>query len=363
MPKLPVAHETILKIQPYVPGRSNAKGKNKTIKLSSNENPFGASKAAQKALKQSAKKLHRYPDGGATQLREALGQAFNLNPQQIICGAGSDELIAFITNAFASPGSEIIYSEHGFLMYPIAAQRVGAKPVKVKEKNLKTDGKAIVKAVTKKTRIVFLANPNNPTGSYISKKELHELRKKLPASVLLVIDDAYAEYVTAGDYSDGIELAKSTENTIVLHTFSKIYGLPAARLGWGYAAPDIIEMLHRVRSPFNVSTQAQMAGVAALADKKHIEKSRVHNAKWREKMMEEFKRIGLKPYPSQGNFILVEFPKKEGRTAKEADAYLLKASIIGRRMEAYGLPSCLRFTIGTKHENRALLKALTRFMN
>lgn len=350
-----------MEIAPYVPGSyAQANGK-KQIKLSSNENPFGCSSSVLMQINKELSKLNRYPEGTSANVREKLGEFNKLDPKRIICGAGSDELITLICTAFGGPDAEIIYTKHGFLMYPITANSVGSTPVIAEETNLKTDVDAILNKVTDKTRIVFVANPNNPTGSYLSDKDLWKLIKGLPKHVLLVLDLAYYEYAAAlaEDYPDPVKLIDDFDNVIMLRTFSKAYGIPALRLGWAYANQYIIDILNRVRGPFNVSSLAQVAGVAALADQDFVKKSVAHNSKWVPVFFEALDDMGLKPYPTVANFILVDFGTPERAVA--ADEFLRAEGISVRRMEAYHLPSCLRFTIGLEDENKILLDTLRKF--
>lgn len=351
---------SILTINPYKPGLSKAKGRDKVIKLSSNESPMGASAKAIAAYTDIAKSLQRYPDGGATILREAIGEVYGLNPDRIICGAGSDEIISFLCHAYAGAGDEVLHTEYGFLMYPIYAKVAGATPVSVPEKNLCADIDAIIAAVTDKTKIVFIANPNNPTGSYVPATEMKRLRGNLPDNVLLVIDDAYAEYVTAHDYSDGKEFVDEGDNTVMLRTFSKIYGLAALRIGWAYCPDSVADILNRVRGPFNVSSPAIAAAAAAVRDVEFTKAAQDHNTFWLPRLSNGFKDLGLKVYPSVGNFILVEFGSEE--QANSADSYLMERGIIGRKVTSYGLPKCLRFSIGLEEENKALLDAVENFV-
>ncbi len=357
-----VATGSILKITPYVPGKQAIKSTAKPIRLASNENPFGASPKAKEAIRTMTETLHRYPEGSCQKLRAALGKAYDISPDRIVCSAGSDELIALLCQAYAGSGDEVLYSEYGFLMYPISALRVGAKPIVAKEQGLKASIKNILAKVTHKTRIVFLANPNNPTGSYLTAAELKELRDVLPSHVILAVDAAYAEYVEARDYSDGLSLVSSTTNTVMIRTFSKIYGLASLRVGWAYCPSEIADILNRVRGPFNVSYAGQLAAIAALNDKSFITQSRAHNSKWLKKITTTLRDYGLKVYPSEGNFVLVEFPKGK-KSAQAADAFLQSKGIIVRRMEPYHLPKCLRFTVGLEKENRALLAALKAFLD
>lgn len=347
----------ILDVAPYVGGESKAEGANRVIRLASNENPLGPSAKAIAAYEAEKGTLHRYPDGGALALRQALAEAEGLDAGRIVCGAGSDELIALLVRAYAGPGDEVLYSEHGFLMYGISAKTAGATAVKAPEVALTADVDGLLARVTDKTRLLFLANPNNPTGSYISEAALRRLHAGLPPSVLLVIDAAYAEYVTAADYPRPAALVEEAENVVMLRTFSKIYGLAALRLGWAYAPAAVVDVLNRVRGPFNVSQAAQAAGLAAIADKDHVAQSVAHNAKWRSWFSEVAAKAGVEPLPSAGNFILLRFPG--GQAEAEGVLADLKArGILVRGVGAYGLANCLRVTIGTEDEMRATAEAL-----
>lgn len=358
----PKAHEYIMQIRPYVAGKSTAEGAGSIIKLSSNENPMGPSPAAVEALKNQLEyTLHRYPEGSCLALRRAIGETYNIDPQRIVCGAGSDELIGLLIKAYAAPGDEILYPEHGFLMYKIYAQSTGAIPITAPEHELTTDVDALLERVNNRTKIVFIANPNNPTGSYITGDKLRYLREKLPTDILLVVDGAYAEYVSRDGYCNGHQLVEQSGNTVMLRTFSKIYGLSALRLGWAYASDDIIDVLNRVRSPFNVSTAAQIAGTAAIKDHTFVENSRRHNDDWLQKMSVALREMGLHPYPSVGNFILVGFPQGS-KNSDHANAFLMQQGVIVREVAAYGLPHCLRITIGTEEENLRLIETLRAFM-
>lgn len=361
-PILPKAKPGVMEIAPYIGGKSKAKSGVRVVKLSSNESPLGASPLAQKAYAEAAANLHRYPDGTAALLREAIGVVHKIDPERIICGNGSDELIGLLVHAYAGAGDEVLYSEHGFLMYKIYAQAAGATPVTAKEKNLRTDVDALLASVTPRTKIVFVANPNNPTGSYISKTEMKRLRDGLPANVLLAIDGAYAEYAThIADYSAGHELVESTENTVMLRTFSKIYGLSALRIGWGYAPAAIIDALNRIRSPFNVSSPAIAAGAAAVRDTAFTEKVRAFNAEWLAWFAKALSDLGLKVHPSITNFVLVEFPRGKHSSAN-ANQFLMERGLIPREVANYGLPECLRITIGLEEDNRAVVAALSDFL-
>jgi histidinol-phosphate aminotransferase len=348
----------ILEIEPYVGGKAHAENVARVVKLSANESPLGPSPHAVAAVQAAAAEMHRYPDGGSRALREAIGARFSLDPSRIVCGAGSDELIQLLMRGYAGPGDEILYSAHGFLMYKIAALAAGATPVAAPERGLRADVDALLARVTTRTRMVFLANPNNPTGSYLGSEEIERLHARLPEDVLLVIDAAYAEYVRRNDYTSGLELAARAPNVVMTRTFSKLFALAALRLGWLYASPAIVDVLHRVRGPFNVGVPAQVAGIAALEDVEHQERSRAHNDRWLPWLSEQIQGLGLVVHPSAGNFLLVEFPQVEGKDAVAAGALLERHGILGRAMAAYGLPHCLRLSVGLEDDNRGLIEAM-----
>jgi histidinol-phosphate aminotransferase len=352
----------VLDIAPYVPGKSTAPGIAKVFKLSSNETPLGPSANAIAAYRAAGEHLEDYPDGSATVLREAIGAAFGLDPDRIICGAGSDDLLNLLARAYLTDGDEGIYTKHGFVVYPIATMGTGAKAVAVPEKNFTADVDAILKAVTPKTKIVFLANPNNPTGTYVPFDEVKRLQKSLPAHVLLVLDAAYAEYVQRNDYESGIELVATTDNVVMTRTFSKIYGLASLRLGWMYGPAHVVDAINRIRGPFNVNGPAIAAGIAAIRDTAHVEKSRAHNTRWLAWLTEEIGKLGLPVTPSAANFVLIHFPETKGRTAKEADAFLTERGLILRQVGVYKLPNALRMSVGTEEANRLVVQALKEFL-
>jgi histidinol-phosphate aminotransferase len=352
----------VLDIEAYVPGKSAAPGVARVFKLSSNETPLGPSPNAISAYKAAADHLQDYPDGAATALREAIGGAFGLDPDRIVCGAGSDDLLNLLADAYLRDGDEAIYTRHGFLIYPIATLGAGGKPVVAPETNYTADVDAILARVTERTKLVFIANPNNPTGTYIPFDEVRRLHRALPPHVLLVIDAAYAEYVRRNDYEAGIELVATSENVVMCRTFSKIYGLAALRLGWMYGPEHVVDALNRIRGPFNVSTPALRAGIAAIKDTAHVEQARAHNEKWLAWLHDEIRKLGLEVTPSAANFVLIHFPNVKGRTAEDADAFLLKRGLILRRVHAYHLPDCLRMTVGTEEANRLVVAALAEFL-
>jgi histidinol-phosphate aminotransferase len=350
----PLPKPGIMDIKPYIGGEGRVEGVKHLLRLASNENPLGCSPLARAAYLKVAEELHRYPDGSVAALRAALGKEHGMDPERIVCGAGSDELISLLIRGYAGAGDEIIYSQYGFLMYPIGAKAAGATPVAAPEKDMRTDIEAVLRAVTPRTKMVLLANPNNPTGSYLTKAEMKSLRERLPAHVLLVIDAAYAEFVAAEDYEDGRALVDAHPNVATLCTFSKIHGLAALRLGWGYFPADISGVVNRVRGPFNVSVPAQAAGVAALGDKDFVAKTIRMTDEGREYLSKELAALGLKVYPSVANFLLVEF----GEEAEKIRLALRDKGIFIRQMGAYGLPRCLRITIGTSEDNRDLVSEL-----
>ena len=338
----------ILAIAPYVGGESKVAGQNRLTKLSSNEGAFGPPPSAQAAYAAQAAELHRYPDGSAAELRRAIGRRFGLDPARIVCGAGSDELIYLLCLAYGRPGGEVIMSRHGFMLYEIAGQAAGMATVKAPERDLAADVDAMLAAVSARTRIVFLANPNNPTGSLLPQDEVRRLRAGLPADVLLVLDAAYAEYVDRADYDAGAELVDAVDNTVMTRTFSKIFGLGGMRLGWCYAPPAVVDVLNRVRSPFNTSLAAQAAGIAAMQEAGWVEAGRRHNTEQRMRLSAVLTAAGIRVWPSEGNFILADFGQPDA--ASGADSALRARGVIVRAMGGYGLPHCLRITVGTAEE-------------
>jgi histidinol-phosphate aminotransferase len=343
----------ILDIEAYVGGASKIAGVDRIIKLSSNEGALGASPRAVEAYRAVAGDLHRYPDGHATRLRELLAERWGLEADNIVCGNGSDDVLQLLARAYSGQGDEVLYSEHGFLVYPIAAKSCGATPVTAPETDLTTSVDALLARVTERTRIVFVANPNNPTGTYLSSDEMRRLHAGLPGDVLLVIDAAYAEFVDANDYEDGSALVRDFSNVVMTRTFSKIFGMGGLRLGWAYCPPAVADVLNRIRGPFNVASPALAAGEAALADRAFFDLTRQHNLYWRSWLADQLTGLGLQVVPSATNFLLVKFPD-----ARAADAFLRSRGIIVRAVASYGLPDYLRITIGREDEVRALAEAL-----
>ncbi len=358
----PVPQPGILDIAPYVPGKSSVEGAARVHKLSSNESPLGPSPAAAAAHRSLADQLHLYPDGSAVGLRLALAARYGLNAANIVCGAGSDELLSLLARAYLGPGDEAIYSQFGFLLYPIAIKTSSAKPVVAPEIEHTANVDEIIKCVSKRTRMVFLANPNNPTGTYMAIDEVRRLHAALPEECLLVLDAAYAEYVRRNDYEAGIELVATTPNVVMTRTFSKAYGLAGLRLGWAYCPPAVADTLNRIRGPFNVSLPAIAAGIAAVEDTDHLQDAITHNDTWLPWLECELTALGLDVTPSVGNFLLVHFGNEPGCTAYDADAFLSARGLILRRLDAYGLPDALRLSIGAEEANKAVLAALKEFL-
>jgi histidinol-phosphate aminotransferase len=350
----------ILTISPYVAGESTVTGVNRVYKLSSNEGAFGVPPGAQAAFQAMMEEQHRYPDGSALDLRRAIGARFGLDPARIVCGCGSDDLIYQLCLAYGGKGTEIVMTRHGFSIYQIAGTYAGSTVIKTPERELTADVDAILAAVSAATRLVFLANPNNPTGSLLAQSEVERLRHGLPADVLLVLDAAYAEYVERPDYDPGVKLVDDGDNTVMTRTFSKIWGLGGMRVGWAYAPAAVIDVLNRVRAPFNVSIAAQAAAIAALAEPGWLEKSRAHNREARAWLSDSLRKAGIAVWPSEGNFVLADFGTPERASA--ADAYMRTRGIIARAVGGYDLPHCLRITVGAPDEVAMVAETLTAFM-
>ncbi|WP_299442853.1 histidinol-phosphate transaminase [uncultured Rhodospira sp.] len=360
--KQPPVRPGIMDLRPYVAGDSELEGRTRVVKLSSNEGALGPSPRAIEAMRAAAADAHRYPDGAATALREAIAKRHGLDPARLVCGSGSDELISLLVRAYAGPGDEVLFPAHAFLMYRIYAQGAGVTPVAAPERDKVADVDALLDHVTERTRILFLANPNNPTGTYLSDAEVRRLRTGLREDVLLVIDAAYAEYVQKNDYEPGVALVDTHPNTVMLRTFSKIHGLGGARIGWAYGPAHVIDVLNRVRSPFNVSAPALAAGAAAIADQTFTDLARQHNDYWLDWTLSKLRGLGLDLTESVGNFVLVTFPTEPRLTVQDADAFLRGKGVIARAMGAYGLPNSLRITIGTGEDMQACVEALTEFV-
>jgi histidinol-phosphate aminotransferase len=357
----PVPNPGILDIAPYTPGKSpTPEPGRKVFKLSANETPFGPSPKAIEAYKSVAAHLEDYPEGSSRVLREAIGRVYGLDPDRIICGAGSDEILNLLAHTYLSQGDEAISTAHAFLVYPIATMGSGAKNVVAQERDFTADIDAILKCVTPRTKLVWLANPNNPTGTYLPFDEIKRLRAGLPSHVLLVLDAAYCDYVSRNDYEMGIELVATTENTVMTHTFSKIHGLAALRIGWMFGPAHVIDACNRIRGPFNVSAPAMLAAVAAIEDAAHQEMSRTFTEKWRNWLTDEIRKLGLKVTPSVANFVLIHFPSE--KAADEADEFLTKRGLVLRGLKNYGLPQALRMSLGTEEANRLVVDGLREFL-
>ncbi len=357
----PIAQPGIMNIQPYVPGESDAEGLADIVKISSNESAIGPSPKAIAAYQSMANELHRYPNGAADQLRHGLAEFHDLNADNIVCGNGSDELISQLIAAYAGIGDEVLYSKHGFLMYPLGALAVGATPVTADEVDYTCSVDALLAAVTENTKLIFVANPNNPTGTYLQSTEIQRLHAGLRSDIVLVLDCAYAEFVMRNDYSPGIELVENSQNVVMTRTFSKIYGLAGLRLGWAYCPAEIAGVLHRIRGPFNVNATAQATGLAAMEDVAHTDKARDHNDRWLLWLTEEFERLGLSSTKSVGNFVTTEFPTAKGGGAAALD-YLKRRGVLARGIGAYNMPDHVRFTIGLEEENLRVVQAIEDFL-
>ena len=360
----PAPKPWIMGIAPYVPGKAKGDDGRPLAKLSANENPLGTGAAARAAFAAAAEDLSRYPDPGAAELRAAIAAKYDLDPARIIYGTGSDELLHLAASAFAGPGDEVLYVRYGFAVYDIAARRVGATPVIAPDKDYATDIDALLAAVTPRTRVVFLANPNNPTGTLASRADIARLHSGLPPHVLFVLDQAYAEYLEDDEDDHGLALAASAPNVFITRTFSKIHGLAAERIGWGYASAEVIAALHRIRAPFNVTSCGQRAAIAAINDDDFVNLSRRHNRIWREWLAGELEGLGnhgLRVIPSACNFLLVLF---EGRISAET-VYkgLMEAGYIVRWLPGQGLPHGLRITIGTEAETRGVAAAIRALLD
>lgn len=348
----------ILDIHPYKGGEATLPGIAKPVKLASNENPFGASEKALRAFANAACSINIYPEGGATALRAAIAKRYGLNPERIVCGAGSDEIFALLGRAYLAPGDEIVQSQYAFLIYAIVAKTAGADVRTAPDKGFTVDVDAMLSLVTPRTKLVFLANPNNPTGTYLPAEEVRRLHAGLPPDVLLVIDAAYAEYVRRNDYAAGVELVSEFNNVIMTRTFSKIHGLAAIRLGWAYGPQPVIDVLNRVRLPFNVNTPAMLAGIAALEDTDFAERSAEHNARELNRVTEKLTKLGYEVTASVANFVLIHFPPGK---AEQVDAFLRTRGYITRSVKAYGLPDALRLSIGSVEDNDGVLSAFADF--
>lgn len=347
----------ILDIALYQGGQAHVAGVSNAVKLSSNENPFGPSDKAKEAFQRAVHSLHRYPSTDHTPLRTAIAEVHGLDAERVICGVGSDEIITFLCQAYAGPGDEVIHTEHGFLMYRISALAVGATPVEVKERERTTDVDAILAACNRRTKLVFIANPNNPTGTMISQAELARLADGLPKQAILVLDGAYAEYVEG--YDAGRGLIEGRENVVMTRTFSKIYGLGGLRIGWGYGPKHIIDVLNRIRGPFNLSTTQLDVAEAAVRDQDWVVKCRSENGRMRAWLAEQLAEMGVPSDTSTANFVLARFA--DPAEAEACDAWLKSQGLIVRQVAGYKLPHCLRITVGDESSCRRVVHAIGQF--
>ena len=358
MPSRPVPQPGILNIAPYVPGRSDAPVGVRLVKLSANESPLGASPKALEALRAAVEHPEIYPDGSSRKLREALGEVHGLDPNRIVCGFGSDDILHLLAQIYLGEGDEAVMSQYGFNVYPIITHGASAEIIMVPEADYRADVDALLAAVTPRTRVVFLANPNNPTGSYLGAAELDRLHRGLRPDILFVLDSAYAEYVTAADYTAGIELVNRAHNAVMVRTFSKM-GLAAERVGWMYGPDHVIDAVNRLRGPFNVSLSGQIAAAAAVRDTRFTAELKAHNARWRDWLTQSLASNRIRVLPSQGNFVLALFP--DVATAKAAFEALRAKGLLVREMHSYGIPDGLRISIGLDRDMRAVVDVLKDF--
>jgi histidinol-phosphate aminotransferase len=358
----PTPKPGILDITPYVGGHAPADHHEEPYKLSSNESALGPSPDAIAAFESARGELFMYPDGGAYDLRNTIAETFGLNADRIVCGNSSGELLTLLADAYLRPGDEVMFSEHAFLLYRIATLANSAIPVAVPEKNLRADVDAMLRAASPRTRIVYLANPNNPTGSYLTSEEVRRLHAGLAPSTLLIIDAAYAEYVQRNDYDAGIEMVSQFDNVVMTRTFSKIHGLAALRVGWAFCPAAVADVLNRIRGPFNVSVPAQRAAAAALRDRRHVEEAVAHNEKWKAWLIENIRKLGLRVDDSVGNFVLIHFASDGPHTAAAANHFLSERGLTLRGLGNYNLPNCLRLTIGVEEANRKVVAGLVEFL-
>lgn len=351
----------LAKVKTYVPGEAPKKTDGPVYKLASNENPLGASPKALEVYRELSAKVDIYPDGGAHALKAAIARRFGIDSKRIVCGSGSDEIFLMLARAYLGPGDEIIATKHAFAIYAMVGQQQGADVIEVDERDFTADVDAILAAVTPRTKIVWLANPNNPTGTYIPFEEVKRLHAALPPGVLFVIDGAYAEFVRRNDYAVGMELAGESQNVVVTRTFSKLYGLAGLRVGWGYMPEHVVDAVERVRMPFNVNLPAQAAAIAALEDEAFVERSLTHNERELARLVSGLRALGLPVIDGVGNFAVAEFPQTPGKTAADALAYLKTRGVTVRGLAGYRMPHHLRISVGTEAGNDAVLAGLKDF--
>lgn len=348
----------ILEISPYVAGKAKAAGFADPIKLSANENPLGCSPAAQRAYEAVAGRLNLYPDPRATPLREAVARRYGLEPERLIFGIGSDEIFGLVCQTFCRPGDNVVQFASGFFAYRIAGRAAGAEVRFAPEDDLRRSVDCLLAEVDERTRVIFLDNPGNPNGAWVPADEVRRLLDALPPTVILLLDGAYAEFLSDPNYEDGLRLAREAPNVIATRTFSKLHGLAALRVGWAYASEPVISAMDRIRAPFNTSIPGQLACAEALFDEDFQHRSLELVEQWRPWLAQQIGGMGFEVYPSATNFVLVRFPDRPGRTAAEVDAHLAARGVLVRGLANYGLPDFLRITVGTEHQNRALIDAL-----
>jgi len=353
---------SINEIAKYVPGESKISGAKNVIKLSSNESPFNIPKKIYKIAGKLIEESNLYPDGDSSSLKLSISKKFKINRNQIICGNGSDDILSLITQAFGREGSEVICSEYGFIYYPIISKIAGARVVIAKSKNLSVSCENIIKKISKKTKIIFIANPNNPTGSIIFRNELKDFLRRVPKNIIVVIDGAYSEFVTDKSYSDGIDLINNFENIIITRTFSKIFALAGLRLGWAYSSKQIIEILEKVRGPFNVNLFAQRVGSLILEEKSFLKKSVAHNNLWQKKLTKFINSLGLDAKITYANFVLIKIDKKKFNKSVILKL-LLKNKILIRDLTSYGLDEFIRVSVGSSKQMNKFLQVLKGIMN
>ena len=352
-----------INIEAYEPGKSTIKKLKKVIKLSANESALGVSLKAKKVISKKNTNFFRYPDGTSRKLRDQISKKFKCDINKIICGAGSDEIIQMLCQLFLKSNDEVIVPQYSFLMYRIYSKIVGAKVVFSKEKNFKISISEILKKVTKKTKIVFIANPNNPTGTYLNKFELMQLRKKLRKNILLVVDDAYFEYMKNRDYKSGLDLFRNKKNVFILRTFSKIYGLASLRVGWGYGSKEIVDALYKIKPPFNVNKMAQVFAIESLKDKKFINRSIEHNLLYAKKIKKFLEDYKIYSNPVSANFLFLDFEKCKYSAKYLYEKLKNKGIILRSTRDGYHINNKLRLTIGSKKENLKFLSAAKEVLN
>ncbi|MDE0366705.1 MAG: histidinol-phosphate transaminase [Gammaproteobacteria bacterium] len=350
----------VSRLRPYEQGQRAIEGMENPTKLSANESSHGPSPAALAAYREAVGQINRYPDGSQAELRRAIGEVHGLDPERIVCGNGSDELILLMARAYLQPGDDFLISENSFEMVRIHCLAQGGNPVVAPEREWRIDVQALIDSATEKSRLCVIANPNNPTGTYMTGQELRRLRSGLPPDCLLVIDGAYAEYVDRKDYDSGASLVDAGGNTVMTRTFSKIHGLASLRIGWAYCPPNVVDTVQRIRTPFNTNGPALVAAAAAIRDTGHVDRARRHNSAWLLRIADAIAAMGLTMAPSVANFYLIRFPKESGRSGAGAAAFLIQRGIIPRPAAAND--ELLRITVGLDHENEAVLAALADYM-